>query len=357
MTGKLGKFTTVGTNLRDLSTWRKALIPLSWVYGVITDLRNLAYDRSLFRIDKPACKVISVGNLTVGGTGKTPMIEFLTRTLLDRHFVAIVSRGYGRKTRGVYIAGSQSTAAEIGDEPLQFFRKFKEQVPVVVAEKRILGATAVEKNYPQTDMILLDDALQHRSIYRDYDILLTDYNRPFYEDHPFPAGNLRERRRGARRADLIVVTKCPSHLTPTQKEDIKSRIRQYSRPDCPVIFSTIRYGAPQPYSGSTSPNAFSTIAGLSGIAQNQSFEQYLRQSYPLTEFFGFPDHHDYSDSDLVRTGITQNPKLALITTEKDWVKLQPLADGLKIADRCFYIPIEVEFNAHDLAILMQLISR
>lgn len=345
----------MGTTFRDLSAVRKALLPMSWLYGAITDLRNFGYDHSWFSIGKTSDYVISVGNLTVGGTGKTPMIEFLVRVLLPHYRIAIVSRGYGRKTKGVVVATSESTAAEIGDEPLQYYQKFNFNVPVVVAEKRLEGAQSAKKEFPNTHILLLDDAFQHRAIHRDLNILLTDYHRPFYKDHPFPAGNLRERRRGANRADLIVVTKCPSNLDAISRQKIRSSISRYLNKEVPIIFSTVQYGSPLPFLGQNKLDDFTLRIGLSGLAQNQPFENYVRQTYGVEEFKGFADHFDYSANDLRSLGILQNPDAALLTTEKDKVKLLPLAQSLGIANRCFFLPIQPQFNEEDLAILMHLL--
>jgi tetraacyldisaccharide 4'-kinase len=188
--------------------WIKALLtPFSWVYGWITLLRNSLYDTGFFGSQTPPQFTISVGNLTVGGTGKTPMVEYLSRLLLQKNKIAVLSRGYGRKTKGLLFADNASTASDIGDEPLQYFSKFRKNIVVAVCENRVKGAFAIHESHPECNLLLLDDAYQHRAIGRQINILLSDFNRPFYHDLPFPAGRLRETRSGAKRADLVVVTK------------------------------------------------------------------------------------------------------------------------------------------------------
>lgn len=332
----------MGDSIRNIPVIKAALKPLSWLYGGITDLRNLGYDKGWFTSYRPAFKTISIGNLTVGGTGKTPMTEWLIRLLQDRYSIVVVSRGYGRKTRGLIVADRTSSAGEIGDEPAQYLRKFSPRIRVIVAEKRAEAARKIENDFPGTDMILLDDALQHRAIKRDLNILLTDYNRPFYRDFPFPAGNLRERRKGARRADAVIVTKCPANMDPSERHAIITQIHTYARQKPEVFFSTLRYGAALPFEGNSSLRSYPGRIALSGLAQNASFEKLARETYSIKTFKGFDDHYDYTQQDLLDTGMVQNPALALITTEKDMVKLLPLARSASVAARCFYVPVETD---------------
>ncbi len=323
---------------------KAALTPFSWLYGAITDLRNYGYDKGFFEHYPPPCPAISVGNLTVGGTGKTPMIEYLVRLLKNRYRIVVVSRGYGRKTTGLRVAGNNSPAAEIGDEPLQYYRKFSDDIRVIVAEKRAEAARKIATEFPETSVILLDDAFQHRAIARHTDIMLTDYNRLFYTDLPFPVGNLRERKKGSRRADIIIVTKSPQDLSSGEKDGITQQIRRYAGSRPPVFFSSVVYGAELPFTGIGKAGAYPRIAGISGLAQNNVFEEFIRSKYRITHFSDFPDHHDYTLHDLLKTGIADDKDLALLTTEKDMVKLMPLAIQAGVAERSFYIPMEVEMH-------------
>ena len=189
---------------------RILLFPFSWLYYLITQIRNRLYDRGLKPSVKFELPVICVGNLTVGGTGKTPMIEHLIRLLQNRFKVATLSRGYGRATKGIRIAGPSENASTIGDEPFQFYTKFGKRITVAVGEERALAIPTILQECSDTQIILLDDGFQHRKVSPGFSILLTDYHRPFYNDFLLPSGRLRESRWGAERADVIVVTKCPS---------------------------------------------------------------------------------------------------------------------------------------------------
>jgi len=331
------------TGRRDIPLIKAFLTPLSWAYGGITDIRNALYRHGFFDVFMPYLPTISIGNLTVGGTGKTPLTEFLVRHLQHTYKIALLSRGYGRETRGVRVAGFRSTAGEIGDEPMQYFRKFRGDIPVVVAEKRREGMQRIAAAFPETSLILLDDAFQHRAVGRHVNILLSDYRRPFYDDVPFPAGNLRERRKGAARADIIIVTKCPHTLPAEEKRLITERMYKYS-PGAPVFFSGIRYGTPVSFDGQARTSAFRTFIALAGTARNGPFESYARHHFPVSAGYSFRDHHRYTIEDLVSTGIPAAKDTGLLTTEKDMVKLLPLAEKLGLTSRCFYIPIETDFG-------------
>ncbi len=254
-----------------------------------------------------------------------------------------MSRGYGRKTKGLLFADSSSTASDIGDEPLQYFSKFGKNIVVAVCEKRINGAIAIKERYPERNMLLLDDAYQHRGIQRDINILLNDYNRPFYEDLPFPAGRLRETRSGAIRADGIIVTKSPDNLSENEKDKIRKSIRDYSRPEAPVFFASIRYSCPLGYD--TSPVLLKNVIIVAGIANPEPFTAYLRTRYDVIEEIIFPDHHNYSHADLEHLIKYIKNDTFVLTTEKDMVKLKPLAAQSGVMDRFTYLPMEMNFGA------------
>jgi tetraacyldisaccharide 4'-kinase len=323
--------------------WIKIILtPLSWLYGSVTSVRNLFYDQNIFHTEKPKQFTISIGNLTVGGTGKTPMTEYLVRLLSPIRKTAILSRGYGRKTKGFVLANHHSTANDIGDEPKQYFEKFGEQVSVAVCEKRVEGANQLLQLHPEISLILLDDASQHRAIGQDLKLLLNDYNRPFYEDLPFPAGRLRETRNGAKRADAIIVTKCPENISEAEKTKIIENIRRYSKPDVPVFFSFIRYATPVGYSGEAV--RLKNVKLVAGIANPKTFVAHIRQQMNVIEEIIFPDHHNYSSGDL--EGLIKYLKndTFVVTTEKDMVKLKPLVEEAGIAAQFAYIPIVVDFK-------------
>lgn len=328
--------------MKELPWIKYALLPLSWIYGAITDVRNLLFDKGILHSENVPQKVIVVGNLTVGGTGKTPVIEYLARLFAPRVPTAILSRGYGRQTKGFNLADSSSSAATIGDEPFQFYSKFQNEVVVAVCEKRVEGAERILDFYPKNKLLLLDDAFQHRAIRRDVNVLLNDYNRPFYEDHPFPAGRLRERRHGARRADAVIVTKCPVKLHALEKDDIRKNIRRYTWAGVPVFFATTRYGSPCSYEGG--PVELKNVKMAAGIANPLPFAAYLTTRFSVTDQKVFPDHHNYTPSDV--DDLIKNLKndTFVVTTEKDMVKLKPLVISKGCAARFAYVPVSVDFG-------------
>lgn len=323
--------------------WIKiALTPFSWIYGLITNLRNWGYDYQLFASKKPSQFVISIGNLTVGGTGKTPVTEYLTSLFSNKVPTAILSRGYGRKTRGFILAHSASTPAEIGDEPMQYFLKFNPNVLVAVSENRVQGAENIAVTAPEKKLLLLDDAFQHRAIARDINLLLNDFQRPFYQDLPFPAGRLRETRNGAGRADAIIVTKSPALLADHVRNDITIAIRQFSKPETPVFFSFLEYGEPESYAGGHV--SLKKVKMAAGIANPLPFAAYLRARFDVTDEVVFKDHHNYTPADVEELIKNLKNDTFVVTTEKDMVKLKPLVEASGVAGKFAYIPVKVSFG-------------
>lgn len=219
------------------------LWPVSMLYGIGASIRNKLFDWGMLRSRSFPFPLICIGNLTVGGTGKTPHTEYLIRLLKKEFKVAALSRGYKRETKGFVLASSSSTAAEIGDEPFQMARKFPD-ITVAVDADRCEGINLIQEKCPATEVILLDDAFQHRYVTPGLSVLLTDYNRPIYEDQLLPAGRLRETRNGKKRADMIIVTKCPAGLSDTEQESIKRKLQPHSGQK--VLFTTMKYGKLQP---------------------------------------------------------------------------------------------------------------
>jgi tetraacyldisaccharide 4'-kinase len=322
---------------------RVLLFPFAILYNLVTGLRNRLYDQGV----KPSIKfdlpVIGIGNLTAGGTGKTPLTEYLIRLLARNYQVATLSRGYGRSTKGFRMAQPTDSASTLGDEPFQFFVKFGDRVKVAVGEERALAIPNIIQYNASTEVILLDDAFQHRRVIPSLNILLTDYHRPFYEDFLLPAGRLRESRAGAGRADIVIVTKCPQEITDEQMIDIEKSIREFA--EVPVFFTHIRYGNPTPL-GRADIKMGDQIVLLSGISNSQPLEHYVSQNYKLKKHFNYSDHHPYTVAELERLSrfIKEHPFASILTTEKDKVKLvasefESIIQGLPI----FYLPIEVEF--------------
>ncbi len=277
------------------------------------------------------------------------MIEYLTDFLLQENYsVAILSRGYGRKTRGVRLATGEDSAETLGDEPYQFCRKYQSRsVPVAVAEERILGVPEIMHHHPETQVILLDDAYQHRAIARNLNILLTSFDRPFYQDWVLPSGRLREARSGAERADAVVVTKCPDNLTSDQQEKITNRIARYTKSDTLIFFSKIRYADPKPVFEGTEMK--DKIIAFSGIAHPKLFQQYVQHHFLTQEYITFADHHRYTEKDIENLRKrAQAENVCFMTTEKDMVKMigGPLTQQWRTL-LLFYIPIQTYFLPDD----------
>jgi tetraacyldisaccharide 4'-kinase len=317
------------------------LFPFAVLYDAVTSIRNMLYNRGYKPVASFEIPVISIGNLAVGGTGKTPMVEYLVRLFTPQFKVATLSRGYGRKTRGFRLAGPSDNATTIGDEPYQLYRKFDGRITVSVGEERAIAIPYLLNESPDTQIVLLDDAFQHRPVKPAFQLLLTDYSNLFYQDMLLPAGRLRESSRGASRADIIVVTKCPATLKEGEMMNIEGRIRDYA--DKPIFFSTIRYGTPIAM-GHTNP-LNQRVVLLSGIANHKPIEEYLRLHYHVIKHFAFPDHHTYTSSDLDNVvDFAAKENAVVFTTEKDAVKLdsEALRKVLQPAP-FFYLPIETEF--------------
>ena len=321
------------------------LFPFSLIYGAIVKMRNHLYNigsKPSVGFDLPT---ICVGNLTVGGTGKTPHIEFLIRLLKDKFRVATLSRGYGRKTKGYILAEKNVRPHEIGDEPMQYFQKFGKEIAVAVGEERVLAVPNILMDLPDTKVILLDDAFQHRKIQPSLNILLTDFNRPFYQDYFLPAGRLRDSRAEAKRAEIIVVSKCPQDLSENEQLEIEAEIRKYAKPETPIFFSSIRYGSIQPINKKIEGLETEKAILLTGIAQSEPLEKYVSKNFEVLEHVKLKDHADYDAS--VSATISaffercekENP--IIITTEKDAVKLVEIQELETLP--IYSLPIEVYF--------------
>lgn len=325
------------------------LLPFSGLYGLLMSVRNWLFNSHLLASYRPSVYTISVGNLTVGGTGKTPMIEFLIKRSVSQQpdrpgATATLSRGYGRQTTGFRLASATDTASTIGDEPLQLHRKFSPAIRVYVGERRTEAIQAIMALQPATEQVLLDDAYQHRAVQPHLNILLMDYNRPFYTDYPFPAGRLREGRTGARRADAVVVTKCPTDLFAMEQQRIAAKIRPYARPDVPIFFAGLQYAQPVSFATRQAVSGIGDVVLVSGLANAGPLEQYVRQAYRLARHARFSDHHAYSRLELDSLLANLPAQTALLTTEKDWVKLDALlTDHERATLPLYYLPVAVQF--------------
>ncbi|WP_424495017.1 tetraacyldisaccharide 4'-kinase [Salinimicrobium sp. GXAS 041] len=314
---------------------RKLLYPVSLLYGGIMRLRNNFYDRRLFDSHSFEVPVICVGNLSVGGTGKSPMVEYLITLLKDELKVATLSRGYKRSTSGFHLLSGQESAAETGDEPLQFKTKFP-NVIVAVDEKRSRGINILLQLNMPPSVILLDDAFQHRKVSADLNILLTPYHNLYSDDLVLPAGNLREPVSGANRAQVIVVTKCPESLSEGERNKIREKldIKQGQQ----LYFSKVLYGE-QAVNQDSSVDIESfrnkEFCLVTGIANPAPLVNHLKDLDLKFEHLEFPDHHNFTSAELERI----NEQNLLLTTEKDYMRLKGEVDEAKL----FYLPIKTAF--------------
>ncbi len=323
------------------------LYPFSLLYGLVLWIRNRLYDNGVLTSVEFDLPVIAVGNLSVGGTGKTPHVEYLIRLLKDHYKTATLSRGYNRKTKGFLLAGPQSTAADIGDEPMQFHQKFPD-VQVCVGEERMLAVPQLLGDEPETAVILLDDAFQHRSIKPGLNIMVTDYSRLFTRDHVVPFGRLREGRKGYHRADIIIVSKCPATLALAEKEAIEREIAPL--PHQQVYFTTLQYGEPYPMlpGGPAQPARDTAILAACGIARPEPMVQHLLQNHANVHLLAFPDHYYYTQKDLDKMKLEldqlDGAQKVIVTTEKDAVRLQLLQERITAMQLpVMVLPVEVAF--------------
>jgi tetraacyldisaccharide 4'-kinase len=338
------------------------LFPFSILFDLITRSRNWFFDKGFFKVTRAHIPSILVGNLRVGGTGKTPMVEYLIR-ILDQEFkIGTLSRGYGRASKGFKIADEHANPSIIGDEPFQIYSKFGDKISVFVGENRVAAFREITKTGKVPEIVILDDAFQHRAIKADLNILLTTYYEPFFDDYLLPAGRLRESRKGANRADLVVVTKCPDQVSEGMKNEFIDRVRYYSGDKIPVLFSKINYGQPYAIGRKVDFSSIDAVILVSGLANDALFVNYARLNFHVVEILSFSDHHAYLESDFAKL---KNVKLAvpereigLLTTEKDAEKLKSkLEQGFLQEIPIFALPILVEFSTEDEKILKDKIQQ
>jgi tetraacyldisaccharide 4'-kinase len=334
-------------------TLKLLLLPLAILYGLGVAILNGLYAIGLLRGVTFSIPVISIGNLTVGGTGKTPHTEYLIRLLHEYLPLAVVSRGYKRKTTGYLEVAPNHDASQSGDEPLQYKRKYP-HVPVAVAESRSFAIPQVIRNYPYTKVILLDDGYQHREVVPGLNILLTEFNRLYTRDWLLPVGRLREWRSGAGRADIIVVTKCPDNISTTEMESIRAEVTK--RADQHVFFSRYRYGLPYKMYGSGERLAFHKdldVLLVVAIAGTEYLLEYVDSQCGDVRMLEYNDHHPFSNFDI--GDIERHFKLLpegreriILTTEKDAMRLDSHRALLRQLGLPIYIlPVAVQFIGED----------
>lgn len=328
------------------------LLPFALLYGIIIFIRNKLYDWRILKSFEFDFPVICVGNLSVGGTGKTPHVEYIIG-LLDEFFpVGVISRGYGRKTNGYLLADDTSTADDIGDEPLQIKTNYPD-VAFAVGEDRSFAIPNLIRDVPETKVILLDDAFQHRSVKAGLNILLTDYNHLYSDDWILPMGRLREFRKGSNRADIIIVTKCPSELKEGEKEIIIKKLKP--KPHQKVFFSSLNYGQCFYFADRKKISALQkemNVLLVCGIANCQPLENYLSLKAATVTTLNFGDHHCYDKRDLEKIKSVyeqiKNGSKIIITTQKDAVKINAFSAYFEENDLPLYVqPVSPEFDERD----------
>ncbi|WP_271405428.1 tetraacyldisaccharide 4'-kinase [Tenacibaculum soleae] len=321
---------------------RFLLFPFAVLYNVITTIRNWFFDIGFFKSTSFNIPVIVVGNLSVGGTGKTPQIEYLIRLLKHTHKLAVLSRGYKRKTTGFQIVSDKHTTTDVGDEPLQFFKKFKNDTTIAVDVDRTNGIQQLLKEDILPQVVLLDDAYQHRKVKGSTYILLTKYNDLYVDDFILPTGNLRESRSGAKRADIIIVTKCPEDLSVEMQDEIRRKINpsEYQQ----LFFTTITYD--ENLKGTESKLTITDLKNkevllVTGIANPSSLLSYLSKENINYKHLSYPDHYDFTENDILKIEKTfkslKTLNKVILTTEKDYMRLEG-----KLKNMC-YVSIKSTF--------------
>lgn len=343
--------------MKELSTLdtiiKYALTPLSWAYGAAVTVRNKLFDLKILKEKEYDIPIICVENITVGGTGKTPHVEYLISKLALEYKIGVVSRGYKRKTKGFLMGNSRSTPDSIGDEPYQIYQKFGHRVKVAVCEKRREGIERLLKHNPEINLILLDDAFQHRYVKPSISILLADYNRPVWEDNLLPLGRLRESQNAIDRADLVVITKCPEKIPAIDVRVVRKGLDLLAFQK--LFFSRYEEGQlvpvfpeDKPYNVSLhSFTARDSVLLVTGIAQPRNFVRYFHDLPMKVKVCHFSDHHDFTRNDLLKISRQfdemKGERKIIITTEKDSVRLlnNPYyPEDLK--QLTYYIPVTVK---------------
>ena len=331
------------------------LVPLSYVYGAVTFTRNKLFDWKILKSVSFNIPVISIGNIAVGGTGKTPHTEYVISLLSDKYNTAVLSRGYKRKTSGFILAFPNCTPSDIGDEPYQIYQKFGSKIKVAVCGNRVKGICELQRIDPSINLIILDDAFQHRYVNPKVSIALSEFNKPFFEDRLLPVGRLRESSNSIReRADIVVMTKCPDDIKPIKYRIIKKHLNLF--PYQHLFFSRYRYDNPVPVFPEESTyipmlsilTKQDIVLAITGIANPVPLVKYLKKYDATVKIMQFSDHHNFSRTDMKNIqeaykSLKGRYKI-MITTEKDAVRMatNPYFP-YELKQHIFYQPITVEF--------------
>ncbi|MDE6464548.1 MAG: tetraacyldisaccharide 4'-kinase [Muribaculaceae bacterium] len=335
------------------------LLPCSKLYGAATYMRNKFFDWKILKEHTFDVPIITVGNLAAGGTGKTPHVEFIVEAFCNKRRVAVLSRGYRRATKGFIVAGRTSTPRDIGDEAYQIYHKFGGKVMMVVCEDRVAGINELLRIDPGIELIVLDDAFQHRYVKPTVSVLVSEYNRPIYADSLLPYGNLRESARGVNRADIVIVSKCPRNMKPY---DFRQQINEYDLfPSQHLFFSHFSYQELRP----VFPDVATTvpyldwmgendaILAIAGIGNPRPFVRQIKSHGARVKVDVFPDHHNYSRKDIEYIhsrydSLRKGGQRIIVTTEKDAVRLaaNPYFP-YELKAHTFYLPVKVDFDYYD----------
>jgi len=332
-----------------LKSFRYLLLPVSFLYGIILYLRNKLFDKNYLKSESFNFPVICIGNIAVGGTGKTPMVEYLLRILKNDYAVATLSRGYKRKTKGYGLANENSTALDIGDEPMQFHLKFPD-VSVAVGEERLVAIPQLLHDRPQLQVIILDDAFQHRQVKAGLSILLTDYTNLYTRDFLLPAGDLRDIKTSAARADIIIVTKCKHNLSEEERDLLIKELKPLEHQQ--VFFTEILYT--HPYHLFTKEEIdisnSADILLVCGIANPKPLNEFLTHHVHSYDLLPYPDHHIFNSYDLAEIkkhfSKLESDNKIILTTEKDGVRLKKFKNELKDFP-VYVLPIQHSFMFND----------
>lgn len=313
---------------------RLFLFPFTPIYAFVTWLRNTMYDKNYLKSTSFSFPIVAIGNLSTGGTGKTPMTEYIIDLLKDSYNVAVLSRGYKRKTKGFILANSNSTFMDLGDEPYQMHLKFK-KVDFAVDANRVRGVNLLKEKNNNIDVVLLDDAFQHRAVKAGFYILLTSFDDLFIDDFLLPTGNLREMKSGVNRADVIIVSKTPNNTSEKVKEAVRKRLEHYNKP---VFFSEIIYS--EALFSLKESITLDSLQGkkvtlVTGIANSRPLKDFLNRKRIIYDEIEFEDHHDFSASEKSQL---ENLDSFIITTEKDYVRMRGRVNHLRL----FYLPIKTK---------------
>ena len=313
---------------------RLFLFPFTPIYAFVTWLRNTMYDKNYLKSTSFSFPIVAIGNLSTGGTGKTPMTEYIIDLLKDSYNVAVLSRGYKRKTKGFILANSNSIFMDLGDEPYQMHLKFK-KVDFAVDANRVRGVNLLKEKNNNIDVVLLDDAFQHRTVKAGFYILLTSFDDLFIDDFLLPTGNLREMKSGVNRADVIIVSKTPNNTSEKVKEAVRKRLEHYNKP---VFFSEIIYS--EALFSLKESITLDSLQGkkvnlVTGIANSKPLKDFLNRKGIIYDEIEFEDHHDFSASEKSQL---ENLDSFIITTEKDYVRMRGRVNHLRL----FYLPIKTK---------------